>query len=158
MALCPGGDFSCMSLWTGVNLAATLMHAKSSIYNSAFSKRNKHNTTWHMDLERFAELQTATVFLLALKSLIRHVKYIYLSSYCAAVSRIYQVSWASAMYYWHVKPARFVYRCGCLGMVSLLCFPSRTSNLSLSPSHLSHLMRHGHIVFQIEYHHNPTES
>lgn len=88
-----------MSLWTGVNLAATLMHATSSIYNSAFSERNKHNHTWHIDLGRFTELRTATMFLLALKSLIRHVKYIYLSSHCAAVSRISQVSWASGMYF-----------------------------------------------------------
>lgn len=46
-----------MSIWSGVGLAATLMHATSSISNSASSHESKHNNTWHTDSGRFIETQ-----------------------------------------------------------------------------------------------------
>jgi hypothetical protein len=88
-----------MSLWTGVSLAATLMHATSPIYSSAFTEGNKHNHTWHMDLARYIDLRTAIMPLLPFAMLIRHVMYIHSSSYHAAVIRASQVSWASETYY-----------------------------------------------------------
>lgn len=56
-----------MSIWSGVGLAATLMHATSSIYNSASSEESKHNNTWHMDPDLFIEPRTANIPLLGFK-------------------------------------------------------------------------------------------
>ena len=88
-----------MSLWTGVSLAATLMHATSPIYSSAFTEGDKHNHTWHLDLGCFIDLQTAIMPLLPSAMLIRHVMYIHSLSCHAAILRASQVSWASEPYY-----------------------------------------------------------